>query len=147
MHARGSVIVPRPQKAVFEFMDVPENQGRISPRLSSVETVGTRDNGAKRATYTYRLFGLRFDGEVRGIEHEPPERGTFDMTGDIEGHIQWKFEPADEGTRVTYSTAYELGLPSVLTWLLGPVINRFNQRELERTLENLRESMSNAGHP
>jgi carbon monoxide dehydrogenase subunit G len=137
MRASGSIVVSRPQKAVFEFMDVPENQGRISPRLSRVETVNTLDNGGKRATYVYKLFGQRFEGEVHGIEHDPPERVTFEMTGDIDGEIQWTFESVADGTLVTYSAEYDLGLPRVVEWLLGPVVDRFNQREIDRTLENL----------
>ncbi|MDS0261244.1 SRPBCC family protein [Haloarcula sp. S1CR25-12] len=147
MDARGRTVVARPRKAVFEFMDVPENQARISPRLSAVETVGTRDNGAKRATYTYRLFGLAFDGEVRGIDHDPPERVTFEMTGDITGHIQWEFEPTGRGTRVTYAAEYDLGLPSAVTRLSGPLIDRFNQREITRTLENLRRALEATESP
>ena len=141
MDASASIVVDRPPEAVFEFMDVPENQARISPRLSSVETVGTFDNGAKRAIYTYRLFGLCFDGEVRGIEHDPPETITFELTGDIDGEIRWAFAPVDGGTRVTYSATYDLGLPSALALVLGPVASRFNQREIERTLENLRSAV------
>lgn len=141
MEATATTIVDRPPKAAFEYMDVPENQARISPRLTTVETLGTLDNGGKRASYTYRLFGLRFEGEVRGVEHEPPERIVFEMTGDIEGRIEWTFEPTTGGTRVTYAAAYELGLPPILERLLGPVADRFNQRELEATLETLRQRL------
>lgn len=138
MEATATTTVDRPPEAAFEYMDVPENQARISPRLSTVETLGTLDNGGKRARYTYQLFGLRFEGEVRGIEHEPPERIVFEMTGDIEGRIEWSFEPVAEGTRVTYAAAYDLGLPAALESILGPIADRFNRRELERTLETLR---------
>lgn len=141
MEATATTIVDRPPKAAFEYMDVPENQPRISPRLTAVETLGTPDNGGKRASYTYRLFGLRFEGEVRGVEHEPPERIAFEMTGDIEGRIEWTFEPTTGGTRVTYSASYELGLSPLLERLLGPVADRFNRRELEATLETLRQRL------
>ncbi len=141
MDATATIVVDRPQEAVFEYMDVPENQARISPRLSAVETVGTLDNGGKRARYTYRLFGLGFEGEVRGVEHDPPERIVFEMTGDIEGRIEWTFEPTPEGTRVTYAASYDLGLPPVLDRVLAPVADRFNRRELEATLDNLAERL------
>lgn len=142
MHASGSIVIDRPQAAVFEFMDVPENQARISPRLSAVETVGTLDNGGKRATYTYRLFGLNFNGEVRGVEHDPPETVRFEMTGDIEGEIQWEFEQVEDGTRVTYTTEYDLGLPTPLRVLLAPLIDRFNRQEIDTTLEKLRTALT-----
>jgi len=140
MQASGSIDIARPPTAVFEFMDVPENQARISPRLSAVETLGTLDSGAKRASYTYRLLGLRFEGEVRGLEHDPPETVSFELTGDIGGHIRWDFEPTELGTRVTYSATYDLGLPAALRRLLWPLLDRVNRREIATTLENLRQS-------
>ncbi|MFA1611325.1 SRPBCC family protein [Halobellus rubicundus] len=141
MKASAEIVVDRPREAVFEYMDVPENQARISPRLSAVETLGTLDNGGKRASYTYRL-GLGFDGEVRGVVHEPPERVVFEMDGDIEGRIEWTFEEDDGGTRVTYTAEYDLGLPTALDLLLRPLTNRYNRRELERTLANLADRLA-----
>ena len=141
MEATATTVIDRPPAAVFEYMDVPENQARISPRLSSVETIGTLDTGGKRASYTYRLFGLSFDGEVRGTEHRPHERIAFAMTGDIEGRIEWTFEPVEGGTRVTYAAEYDLGLPPLVDRLLGPLADRFNRREIESTLENLRANL------
>ena len=142
MKASVRTVIDRPPEAVFEYMDVPENQGRISPRLSGVETVGTLDNGGKRATYTYRLFGLSFEGEVRGVVHEPPERIVFELSGDIDGRIEWEFEPVDGGTRLTYTATYDLGLPWPVRLLLAPVTDRFNRRELEATLRNLDDRMA-----
>lgn len=142
MHASVQAVIDRPPEATFEYMDVPENQARISPRLSDVETVGTLDNGGKRATYTYELFGLSFRGEVRGVVHEPPKHIVFKLSGDIEGRIEWVFEPADGGTKVTYEATYDLGLPRPVRWLLAPLADRFNRRELERTLRTLDERLS-----
>ena len=137
MEASAETVVDRPRRAVFEFMDVPENQARISPRLSTVETVGVLDGGGKRARYVYRLFGVSFGGEVRGVEHDPPERVVFELTGDIEGRLEWRFDAVDDGTRVTYAADYDLGLPRVVGRLVAPLAARLNRRELERTLENL----------
>lgn len=139
MEAEDTVVVDRPREAVFEFMDVPENQARVSPRLAASRTVGTLDNGGKRAAYTYRLFGLTYEGEVRGVEHDPPAYVRFVVDGDIEGEIEWAFEAVEGGTRVTYAIDYDLGLPPLVGRLLGPVVARVNRREMERTLENLRE--------
>jgi carbon monoxide dehydrogenase subunit G len=145
MHAAVDTLIDRPPEAAFEYMDVPENQARISPRLSGVETVGILDNGGKRATYTYDLFGLSFRGEVRGVAHDPPERIVHELSGDIEGRIEWTFEPVDRGTKVTYAATYDLGLPRPIQWLLSPLADRFNRRELEQTLRNLDERLSGPG--
>ncbi|MFB6251248.1 MAG: SRPBCC family protein [Halobellus sp.] len=137
MRNAAEIVIGRPPEAVFEYMDVPENQARISPRLSNVETLGTFDNGGKRASYTYQLLGLEFDGEVHGTVHDPPERIVFDLTGDIEGRIEWEFEATEGGTRVRYTAEYDLGLPQVAELLLRPVTNWDNRRELKQILRQL----------
>lgn len=141
MNASATTVIDRPREAVFEYMDIPENQARISPRLSSVQTIGTLDTGGKRARYVYRLFGLSFQGEVRGVEHRPPERIVFEMSGDIDGRIEWSFEEVEGGTRVTYTATYDLGLPPLVARILGPFADRLNRREIERTLENLKRKL------
>lgn len=141
MEAVAKSVIDRPREAVFEFMDVPENQARISPRLSNVEMIGVLDNGGKRARYTYRL-GRTFEGEVRGVVHEPPERIVFELSGDLDGRLEWTFETVDDATRVTYAADYDLGLPPIVGWLLEPIVARYNQRELERTLQNLEDRLS-----
>ena len=50
--------------------------------------------------------------------------------------------PTTGGTRVTYSAEYDLGLPPVVGRLVAPVATWLNRRELERTLRNLDERMS-----
>ncbi|WP_343217980.1 SRPBCC family protein [Halobellus inordinatus] len=144
MRAVAEAVIDRPREAVFEYMDVPENQARISPRLSRVETLGVLDNGGKRARYTYRL-GFPFRGEVRGVVHEPPERIVFELSGDIEGRLQWTFETVDDRTLVTYAADYDFGLPPILDRVLGPIAARYNRRELERTLANLDQQLSEPG--
>jgi carbon monoxide dehydrogenase subunit G len=144
MNASVQTVIDRPPEAVFEYMDVPENQARISPRLSGVETVGTLDNGGKRATYTYHLFGRSFRGEVRGVVHDPPERIVFELSGDIDGRIEWEFETVEDGTRLTYTATYDLGLPRPVRWLLAPLTSRFNRRELVATVRNLNERLTGA---
>ena len=142
MRNAAEVVIDRPPEAVFEYMDVPENQARISPRLSNVETLGTFDNGGKRASYTYQLLGLTFDGEVHGTVHEPPERIVFELTGDIEGQIEWEFEAVDGGTCVRYTAEYDLGLPRAVELLLRPVTSRYNRWELKQILRHLAERVT-----
>ena len=89
----------------------------------------------------YGLFGLAFTGEVRGIEHDPAGRITFEMIGDIEGRIRWDFEAIEDGTRVTYAAEYDLGLPTVAGLLLAPIIDRFNECEIQHTLKNLQQRL------
>ena len=124
-------------ETAFDYMDVPEHQAEISPSLSAVETVAELPNGGKRATYTYRMLGVPLDGEVEATVYDPPRRIVFEMTGGIEGTIEWTLSPEDDGVRVGYAAEYDLPIP-VLDRLTAPVIRKYNERELRTTLRNLK---------
>jgi carbon monoxide dehydrogenase subunit G len=131
------VYVDVPPETAFEYMDVPEHQAEITPSLSAVETVEQLPNGGKRATYTYRMAGVALDGEVAAVTHEPPRRIVFEMTGALEGTIEWTFDPEGEGVRISYAAEYDLPIP-VLDRLAEPFVRKYNERELETTLRNLK---------
>jgi len=124
-------------ETAFEYMDVPEHQAEISPSLSAVETVAELPSGGKRATYTYRMGGVPLDGEVEAVTYDPPERIVFEMTGGIEGNIEWTFTPEGDGVRVGYVAEYDLPIP-VLDRLAAPFVRTYNERELKTTLRNLK---------
>jgi carbon monoxide dehydrogenase subunit G len=124
-------------ETAFDYMDVPEHQAEISPSLSAVETVEELPTGGKRATYTYRMAGVPLDGEVKATVYDPPRRIVFEMSGGIEGTIEWTFTPEDDGVRVGYAAEYDLPIP-VLDRLAAPFIRKYNERELTTTLRNLK---------
>lgn len=126
-----------PPEAAFEYMDVPEHQAEISPSLSTVETVEALPGGGKRAAYTYRMAGVPLEGEVTAVAYDPPRRIVFEMTGALEGTIEWTFAPEDEGVRVSYTAEYDLPIP-LLDRLAEPFVRAYNERELETTLRNLK---------
>jgi carbon monoxide dehydrogenase subunit G len=133
----GEIHVDVDPETAFDYMDVPEHQAEISPSLSRVETVAELPNGGKRATYTYRMGGIPLDGEVESVTYEPPERIEFEMTGSIEGTIEWTFTPEDDGVRIGYTAEYGLPHP-VLDRLAEPFVRTYNERELTTTLRNLK---------
>jgi carbon monoxide dehydrogenase subunit G len=124
-------------ETAFEYMDVPEHQAEISPSLSAVETIEQLPTGGNRAAYTYRMAGIPLDGEVTATAYDPPERIVFEMTGGIEGTVEWTFTPEGAGVRVGYAAEYELPIP-VLDRLAAPFVRKYNERELTTTLENLK---------
>lgn len=160
----GRVTIDAPIERVFLFMNRPENQARITPALSQVQSLEVLDNGGKRASYVYSMGPIELTGEVRAIEFEPNERIVFEMTGDLSGTIEWTFEPAsqtttddeatahdeatDHGenasdrTAVTYSAEYDLprilSLP-VVSAIVDRAVTPYNRRQLEATLSNLKQ--------
>ena len=140
IEVNGSVQVDATVEDVFDFMDEPENQAVITPSLSSVETLDELDNGGKRAAYVYSMAGISLEGTVGATTYEPPDRIVFEMTGDLSGTIEWAFEEAAGVTVVTYTATYDIPIP-VGKAAAEPFVRRYNERELETTLQNLKTRM------
>jgi carbon monoxide dehydrogenase subunit G len=138
LRVSASVRVDAPVDEVFAFMDDPENQRAITPAITDVRDVEPLENGGKRLGYTYSLGGVPLDGALETPVYEPDERVVFELSGALSGTITWTFEPTEAGTQVTYAAAYDLpGSP--LVGPFRPLARRYNERQLERTLENLRD--------
>lgn len=132
-----TIQVDRPLDEVFAYLDEPENHAEITPSLSEAETVEKLDNGGKRARYVYRMAGIAREGHLTETVHEENSRMTFELSGGITGEIDISFASVDGGTEVTYGAEYDLP-GRVLAAVAEPFARRYNQRELETTLENLK---------
>jgi len=139
-----SVHVDAPRESVFEFMDDPGNQAVITPSITDIRNVEPLDDGGKRLDYTYTMAGIDLDGTLETPTYEPGERIVFGMDqGPLSGTITWTFadeagDDGEPGTRVTYAADYEL--PSkVVERAARPFVERYNERELRTTLENLKD--------
>lgn len=134
-----STVLAAPPDEVFAFLDEPSNQAAVTPGIAEAERIERLDDGGNRARYTYEMAGISFDGEVVATAYEPDERIVYDVRGGVAGTIEWTFEPGEEGTRFTYAAEYEL--PSAaLDALAAPVLERYNRRQIRKTLANLRDS-------
>lgn len=127
-------------ETVFEYMDEPSNQAAVTPSLSRAERIERLPNGGNRAAYEYEMFGVTFSGEVRATTYEPPERIVYEMRGDLEGRIAWRFEPERGGTRLTYAAEYEVPGP-LPEFLFGPLVRWYNRREVRALLDNVAEAV------
>lgn len=135
---RDDVWIDAPRERVFAYVDEPSRQPEFTPSLTESVLVERLPNGGSRARYTFSLFGLPFSGEVRATDYTPPERIVFAMTGDLQGSIRWYLHPEDGGTRFTYAATYAIPGPNLLAPALRPVVRRYNEREVDRLLQNLK---------
>jgi uncharacterized membrane protein len=129
--------IDAPVDEVFAYMDRPENQPEFTPSLTRAETVERLPNGGKQVAYTYTIAGVDLDGHIEAAAHDPERRIRWEMSGDIQGEIEWEFEAEGESTRVTYAARYEIP-GGVLETVVAPFVERYNERELRTALANLR---------
>jgi len=132
-----------PVADAFRYMDVPENQAEITPSLVESELIERLPNGGSRATWAYKMTGVRLEGEVRATIYEPRQRIEFAMEGDLEGRIWWTFEAENDGTRFAYGTEYEIPVP-VIQRVAEAFARRYNEREVETLLRNLKDRLESA---
>lgn len=140
-----TIQIDRPRTDVFEYLDQPENHAEVTPSLAEAKTVEQLDNGGKRARYVYRMAGISRDGELTETTHEEGERMVFELSGGIAGEIDVSFADASGGTEVTYSADYDLP-GRVLAAVAEPFARRYNRRELNTTLQNLKTRLE-TGRP
>ncbi|WP_436901836.1 SRPBCC family protein [Halovenus halobia] len=139
-----SIHIDRPVADVFGYLDDPHNHATITPSIDNIRNIQPLDNGGKRLEYTYTMVGVGIDGELVEQVHEEGERMTFEMRGRLTGEIDLQFAAEDGGTSVTYSAEYDI--PSrVLAAAASALVERYNRRELQTTLENLRAELEESG--
>lgn len=131
-----SIVIDRPVDEVFAYLDDPHNHAAITPGIADIRNVQRLDNGGKRLEHTYEMAGIGIDGELIEQVHEENERMCFEMRGRLSGEIDLRFVETDGGTEVTYSAEYDIP-GGVLSAAAEPVVERYNRRQLTKTLENL----------
>ncbi|ADJ14881.1 bacterio-opsin linked product [Halalkalicoccus jeotgali B3] len=129
----------RPER-VFEYMGSPENHLNVMPSLQRIENVEAVPSGGHRGKFRFKMVGIPIDGRFEDVEFVPHERRVYEMSGEIEGSMHYTFEPENGGTRFT--CVMDVAFPSkVLDTVLRPVVRKYNEREVETMLANLKTIM------
>jgi carbon monoxide dehydrogenase subunit G len=136
----ATIVIDASPDKVFAELDTPETHFAISPSLSEMGEVTRRDGGGHDVGFTMRILGIPLHGIVKITEHTPSTRIAWKMEGDLEGAIAYELTPEGDGCRVTCDAEYENPMP-VLKAASDPLISRYNQREINSTLENLKDRL------
>jgi len=132
-----SIHIDAEPRSVFEYLDDPRGHVEVTPSLVGVENVEPLESGGKRLDFTYSIAGVKLDGELVQTGHDPDQRMTFEMSGQLNGEIDIEIEPDDGGSRVTYTGDYEIP-GTVLARVAEPFVRRYNEREVDTLLANLK---------
>lgn len=130
-----STHIDAPVEKVFNYLDDPQNHAEVTPSLAAVRNIEPLENGGKRAKHTYKMVGVGLDGELIERTHEENEQMVFDLRGSLEGEIEIETVGDDGETELHYRADYELP-GRVLSTVAKPFVRRYNERELQTTLEN-----------
>ncbi len=130
--------VNAPPEVVFGLVNTPDESVR-SGQSQTFSNITPLDNGGHEYDYTFRMVGVPLTGVVRTVESNPPHQLELSYTGDITGTISFRFESSTGGeTTFRAEAEYEMPNPVVET-VAGSVVKRYNQRELDGFLQNIKE--------
>ena len=133
---RASILIHRPLKCVFEYVDDPLQATEWLPNMIEVRNVVGEGPGQQFA-WSYRMAGLIFDGESVVIDHVPSARRVVQTIGGIQSTQTFELEPVDGVTKLTLEVAYTVPLA-----FLGNVAERMivahNAAQVVTAVENIK---------
>ncbi|HEX5748735.1 MAG TPA: SRPBCC family protein [Archangium sp.] len=136
-----SVLIRRPLDEVFALASDPKNDPDWSAVVEQVEATGPLGAGVHLIQRVH-LLGRRAHVPVEVLEYLPPTRVVLRASIPHIQVVGWRlFEPAPDGTRVTFRTQARL---SGLFTLTTPIFVRTARKHLEEDLGQLRRLLESA---
>lgn len=142
----SQTVVDTPPEVVFGLVNTPSESVR-SGQSQSFTNITPLDNGGHEYDYTFRMVAVPLSGTVRTVRHDAPQRLALSYTGDLDAVIRFTFDQTGN-RRTQFSAEAEYSMPNrVVKAVAGPVVDRYNQRELDGFLENTRERVETRYDP
>jgi carbon monoxide dehydrogenase subunit G len=135
-NATHSVSIDRPIEAVFAFVADGEQCPRWRPGVLDIKRLSGEGVGTRYAQGVAGPMGRRVSADYEITVYEPNRRIEFQtVAGPVRPHGRYDFEPADGGTRLTFSLDASLG--GLRKLLMGSMVQRTMDGEV-RNLDNLK---------
>jgi len=139
-----SIVLAAPVEKVFDFMADPKVNVEIMPSMIDVRDVeDPPSHVGGHFHWTYKMAGMKFDGESKVLEWEENRRVVTESKSGIRSKWCFTYEPASLGSKMTIAVEYEVPVP-VLGKLAEAVVRRQNEKELELVLSNVKARVEGA---
>ncbi len=136
-----STFVAAPVDKVFDYMADARSNVEILPGMMDIRDIHETENHIGTSfRWSYKMAGLRFDGETTVLEWVKNRRVVTQSKGGISSKWHFTYEPKDQGTQLSLMVEYEIPVP-ILGKLAEAVIRRQNEREAELALSNIKARM------
>lgn len=133
-----TIPINAPVETVFEVLNDPNRIPEVAPGVSRVDQVRHEGRVGDSFRTVYSVMGLGFPMKFTTVEYTSPTRIIQRMEGGMTGTFTWILEPRDGATQATVRIDYEM-----MGGVLGKAVNallleRMNEKNAERMLENLK---------
>jgi len=134
-----SIIINAPVEKIFAYIEDPMSNPEWLPSLMEVKDV-VGEGVEARFRWTYKMVGLRLEGESTATEYIPNQRIVSQTKGGVSSTWTWAFEPHDGGTKINLVVEYTVPIP-VLGKLAEALVLKQNERELDLAMTNIKARM------
>jgi uncharacterized membrane protein len=135
---RVVTVTASPQQVIEYICNVNNHPAFISP-LTSVENLeGDPKRPGTTWEWTFVMAGVQIRGRAETLTARPGERFSFKTTAGIESTFTYSAEPAAGGTRLTLDVVYEVPQTVLAKVLDRAVVERLNEAEADKVVENMR---------
>ena len=136
-----SAEINAPVEKVFSYLEESESNVEWLPGMMEVKDIAkTEGQVGTHFRWTYKMAGLRFEGETTVTEHIPNRKIVTQSKGGIRSTWTFTFEQQDGGTKLTIKVDYTVPVP-VLGKLAEAMVLKQNEREAALALSNIKERM------
>jgi carbon monoxide dehydrogenase subunit G len=126
---------------VFNYMADPKSNLEIIPGMMDVRDIHETGNHiGTKFEWTYKMSGLRFEGETTVLEWVQNKKIVTQSKGGINSKWYFTYESKNKETDLSLVVEYDVPIP-VLGKLAEVVIRKQNEREAELALSNIKARM------
>ncbi|MHC4572330.1 MAG: SRPBCC family protein [Planctomycetota bacterium] len=134
-----SITINAPVEQVFAYIENPMNNLEWIPSVIDIKDV-TGSGVGQHHRWTYKMAGIRLQGETTVTEHIPNQRSVAQSKGGAVSTWIFTFEPHDGGTKLNLDIEYTIPVP-VLGNLAEKLVLRRNEREADLAMANIKDKM------
>ncbi len=136
-----SVTINAPVKKIFDYIADPKLQVEWLPGMIEVKDIKQTEQGVGSTyKFSYKVAGMRFEGEDMVEEYIPNKKMVTRSKGGIEASWTWNFEPYNDKTKVEVIVEYKVPIP-VLGKIAEVLVLKQNEREADHALANIKDKM------
>lgn len=134
-----STTINAPVGKVFSYIDDPMSQLEWFPGIMEVKDVTGEGVGAHQR-FSYKMIGIRLEGESTCTEYVPNERIVTESKGGVVSTWSWTLKPENGGTRLSVVVDYTIPIP-VLGKVVEVVVLKWTDREADMAIANIKARM------
>jgi len=139
-----SVVLKAPVEKVFDFMADPKVNVEIMPSMVDVRDVeDPPGHVGGHFHWTYKMVGMKFDGESKVLEWEKNRRVVTESKSGIKTRWSFSYQPEGSGSKMTVTVEYEVPVP-VVGKMAEALVRKQNEKELDLILSNVKARVEGA---